>query len=107
MACGKLSRQRRDNLRRKNPMAQRRAAIKKQRVDKKRRLHNIIIKTALKKSIKNFQSLLAEKKIEEAKKALKDVISKLDKAAKKKVLHKNTAQRRISRLTRGLFKASR
>ena len=88
-------------------MAQRRMAIKKQRVDKKRRLHNLIIKTALKKSIKNFQVLLAAKKIDEAKNALKDVISKLDKAAKKSVLHKNTARRKISRLTKGIFKAGR
>ena len=88
-------------------MAQRRSAIKKHRVDIKRHLRNQIIKNALKKSIKNFQTLLAEKKTEEAKKALKDVVSKLDKAAKKKILHKNTAQRKVSRLSKRLFKTGR
>ena len=80
-------------------MPRRRTSIKKQRVDKKRRLRNLRIKRELKESLKNFQSLLLEKKKEEAKALLKKIYAQLDKAAKKKIMHSNTASRRKSRLT--------
>ncbi len=88
-------------------MPQRKTALKKLRVDKKRHLRNLIIKTDLKKGIKKFQALLSSKKLQEAKSALIEIISKLDKAAKKNILHKNTARRKISRLSKRLNKASR
>lgn len=80
-------------------MPQRKCAVKRLRVDKKRRLHNIKIKNDLKKSLKKLQSLLAAKNSEEAKQALKEAVSKLDKASRKGIISKNTASRRKSRLT--------
>ncbi|MDD5005083.1 MAG: 30S ribosomal protein S20 [Candidatus Omnitrophica bacterium] len=80
-------------------MPQRKCAAKRLRVDKKRRLRNIRIKEDLKKSLKKLQSLLAAKNIEEVKKALKEAISKLDKAVSKGLLSKNTASRKKSRLS--------
>lgn len=83
-----------------------RSALKRLRVDKKRRLRNLRIKQELKKAIKKFQALLSAKNIEEAKAVLKKVYSRLDKAAKKKIVHPKTADRKKSRLMLRLIKAA-
>lgn len=87
-------------------MPKRRNALKRIRQDKKRRLHNLKIKHELKKTIKKFQALIAAKNINEAKALLNKVFSRLDKAAKKKIIHPNTADRRKSRLTQRLSGAA-
>jgi small subunit ribosomal protein S20 len=87
-------------------MPNRRAAIKRLRVDKKRRLRNIKIKNELKKTLKKFQALLSAKNINEAKATLGKVYSLLDKAAKKKIIHPNTANRKKARLARKTLKAA-
>lgn len=88
-------------------MAKRRTAVKRQRVDKKRRLHNVKIKQQLKKTLKSFQALLSAKNISEAKSLLGKVYSLLDKAAKKRIIHPNTANRKKARLTKKLIKGSK
>ena len=85
-------------------MPRRRQSLKAQRQTKKRHSHNTRIKTTLKKTIKELNLQLEAKKIEEAKKTLKETISKLAKAAKKGIVHKNTARRKISRLSRKVAK---
>ena len=87
-------------------MPQRKCAAKRLRADKKRRLRNTRIKGDLKRSLKKLQSLLAAKKVDEAKKALKEAISKLDRAVSKGLLNKNTVSRRKSRLSIRLNKIS-
>lgn len=87
-------------------MPKQRSALKRLRVDKKRRLRNIKIKQELKKTLKKFQALISAKNTEEAKALLKKVYSQLDKAAKKKIIHPRTASRRKSRLTLKLIKAA-
>lgn len=87
-------------------MPRRRTSIKKTRADKKKRLRNLKIKQQLKKTIKKFQALLSAKKIEEAKTILKNVFSQLDKAAKKRVIHPKTANRKKSRLAKRLIKTT-
>ncbi|MDD5617998.1 MAG: 30S ribosomal protein S20 [Candidatus Omnitrophica bacterium] len=87
-------------------MPQRKCAVKRLRVDKKRRLRNIHIVGDLRKSLKTFQSLLAAKNIAEAKKSLLETISKLDKAVSKGIIKKNTANRKKSRLSLKLNKTS-
>jgi len=87
-------------------MPQRKCAAKRLRADKKRRLRNARIKGDLKRSLKKLQSLLAAQKVEEAKKALKETSSKLDKAVSKGLITKNIANRRKSRLTIRLNKIS-
>lgn len=79
-------------------MPQRKCALKAMRADKKKRLHNLKIKDNIKKLMKNFGKLISAKKIDEAKKILPSIMSSLDKAAKKKIIHANTAKRKISRL---------
>jgi small subunit ribosomal protein S20 len=62
-------------------------------------MHNLDIKTELKKTLKNFTQKAAAKK-ETAAELLKDVYKKLDKAAKRNVIHKKTAARRKAKFAR-------
>ena len=87
-------------------MANRRAAVKSLRVDEKRHSHNQMIRRELKKTLKKFQVLLNEKNAAEAKKLFQKVSSLLDKAAKKRVIHSNTANRNKSRLAKRLLKTA-
>lgn len=81
------------------------SAFKEQRKAKKRHLKNIRVTSEIKTLNKKFLTLLDEKKIEDAKKLLQQLISKLDNAASKKIIHKKTASRKKSRLMRRLNKA--
>ncbi|MEW6074884.1 MAG: 30S ribosomal protein S20 [Candidatus Omnitrophota bacterium] len=87
-------------------MPRRKAAVKRIRVDKKKHLRNLTVKNELKKAIKKFQNLLVSKNIAEAKTFLKKVFSLFDKAAKKRVIHPNTASRKKSRLSKRLLKTT-
>ena len=79
-------------------MPKRRAAVKRLRVDKKRHQRNLIIKREIKKALKKFQALFLAKNLTEAKASLGKIYSLLDKAAQKKIIHPNTANRKKSRL---------
>lgn len=87
-------------------MPRRRTSLKRNRANKKRHLRNLKIRQQLKKTIKKLQALLSAKKTEEAKAVLKQVFAQLDKAAKKRVIHSNTADRKKSRLAKRLGKAA-
>jgi small subunit ribosomal protein S20 len=87
-------------------MPKRKAAVKRLRVDKKRHLRNLKIKNELKKTLKKLQALLSAKNTNEAKANLGKVFSLLDKAAKKKIIHPNTANRKKSRLARKVLKSA-
>lgn len=86
-------------------MPRRRTSLKKRRVDKKRHLRNLKIKQELKKSLKKVQALISSKSITEAKALLAKVFSQLDKAAKKRIIHPATANRKKSRLSKRLLKS--
>ncbi|NQS99643.1 MAG: 30S ribosomal protein S20 [Candidatus Omnitrophica bacterium] len=81
------------------------SAFKELRKAKKRHLKNIRTISGLKTLNKKFLQLLDKKEIEQAKKVLQQLISSLDKAVTKKIIHKNTASRRKSRLMRKANKA--
>lgn len=85
-------------------MPQRRTSIKDLRKSEKRRLHNLDIKTDLKKTVKKFVAA-ADKKSTDAKELLKTVYKKMDKAAKRNIMHKNTAARRKARFAKLLAAA--
>jgi small subunit ribosomal protein S20 len=87
-------------------LPQRKTAAKRLRVDRKKRLHNLKIKTELKKTIKKFLSLLLAKKLDEAKEIFKQVVVKLDKAVNKGIIHKNTAARKKSRFSKKLARTA-
>ena len=70
------------------------------RSDKKRNERNQSIISDLKTRIRKFDSLTSKKKPGDLDSVLKGLISKIDKAASKGVIHKNKASRLISRLTK-------
>lgn len=80
-------------------MAHRRSSIKKIRVDKRRRENNVRVISELKTAARALNTALLSKKKEEATKVSRTYFSKLDKAVKKGILHKNKASRRKSRLS--------
>jgi len=73
----------------------------------KKRSRNLSYKNKIKELVKKFRNLIAEKKINEAKKLLPQVHKILDKAAKKRVIKKNTASRKKSRMARLLKRAEK
>ena len=81
-------------------MPQRNSAKKELRKNYKRRMENLDVKTDLRKTIKKFLLSVATKNKPDAGNNLKVVYRKLDKAAKRNVMHKNTAARRKSRYSR-------
>ena len=83
------------------------AAYKDLRKAKKRHFANIAARSELKTLIKSFQSLLANKKMDEARKALSGLVSKIDRAASKGMIKKNSASRKISRLMKKLSSSSK
>ena len=87
-------------------MPKRRAAVKRLRVDKKRHQRNLIIKREIKKALKKFQALFIAKNLIEAKASLGKIYSLLDKAAQKKIMHPNTANRKKSRLASKVSKTA-
>lgn len=76
------------------------SALKRYRQSERRRLRNRAIKSAFKPLIKKVLISIGNEDREGAKVALTGVIKVLNKAASKDVIHKNTASRRISRLTK-------
>ena len=80
-------------------MPQRRTAIKDLRRSHTRHMRNLDIKTDLKKTVKKFLTATKDKKPDTAE-LLKLLYQKMDKAAKRKVMHKKTAARRKSRFAK-------
>ena len=80
-------------------MPQRRTAIKDLRNSHTKHMQNLDIRTDLKKTIKKFTTAIADKKAD-SKAALNELYKKMDKAAKRKVMHKKTAARRKSRFAK-------
>jgi small subunit ribosomal protein S20 len=87
-------------------MPRRKTSVKSTRVNKRKHLRNLKVKVQLKKTIKTFQELLLAKDLAQAKTLISKVFSQLDKAAKKKIIHPKTADRRKSRLMRRLGKSA-
>jgi small subunit ribosomal protein S20 len=81
-------------------MAITKSAKKAIRQSLRRKKQNSTYKNKIKTLIKEFQVLVLNKKLDEAKKMLPKIYQALDKAAKVNVLKKNTASRKKSRLTK-------
>lgn len=79
-----------------------RSAYKELRKSRKRHVRNISTVSELKTAVKRFEKLLLDKKTEEAKEFLKNLLSKIDRAASKGIIHRKTAHRKASRLSRRL-----
>jgi len=68
------------------------------RVTAKNTLRNKIVNGVVKSAIKKTREAVTAGKIDEAQETLKKAIKALDKAAQKKVIKRNTAARKKSRL---------
>lgn len=80
------------------------SAKKKVSVIARRKQENRYVKSTMATMIKNFREAV-KTDVAKAEDMLKDVISYIDSAESKGVIHKNNASRRISRLNTLLFKA--
>lgn len=80
-------------------MADHASPIKYARKSKKRHTRNQLVISSLKTVVKKMNAALASNKLDEAKALLDKATSAFDRAVTKGVLHRNTASRRISRLT--------
>jgi small subunit ribosomal protein S20 len=76
------------------------SAEKRHRQSEERRLRNKSARSAVRTSAKKFMVLAQKKELAEAEAALKDMIKKLDSAAGKGIIKKNTAARKKSRMQR-------
>jgi small subunit ribosomal protein S20 len=76
------------------------SAAKRVRITKKRTERNRRIKSTVRTAIRRFQEAMAGENREEAQMKLRRALVIIDKAVTKGVLHKNTAARKKSRLTK-------
>ncbi|MBW2574664.1 MAG: 30S ribosomal protein S20 [Deltaproteobacteria bacterium] len=81
-------------------MANYKSAIKRARQNEKRRLRNKSLKTRIKNIVKDVRLAVSEQSNEAALNKLDIAKSIIDNAAKKGVIHRKTASRKISRLSR-------
>lgn len=81
-------------------MANIKSAKKRILVNDKKNLRNRSIKSALKTAIKKFDAAVAQGDKEQVASLLPSVISAVDKAAAKGVMHKNTANRKKAELSK-------
>jgi len=86
-------------------MANIKSAKKRISVIKNKTVYNRRVKSSLKGVIKNFYSALAAEDLDLAKEKLVLAEKKLMQAAAKGTIHKNTASRKVSRLTLAYNKA--
>jgi len=81
-------------------LANHKSALKRARQNELSRLRNKAVKTRLKSIVKNVRSSAEESPNEDVSAKLIAAQSLIDKASKKGVIHKKTAARKISRLSK-------
>lgn len=81
-------------------MPQRHSGVKELRKNRKNKMRNLDIKTDLKLTIKKYLISIKDKNTQESQTNLKLVHKKLDKAAKRNILAKNTVARRKSNFSK-------
>ena len=87
-------------------MASHDSALKAHRQNVKRRDHNRQMRTRLRGALRDIRAAIDAEDPAQVKDALRDTISLVDKMAKKKLIHKNTAGRYKSRLALRVAKKS-
>jgi small subunit ribosomal protein S20 len=83
-------------------MANIKSAIKRIRTSEKRRVRNAAVRSTVRTSLKGARTAIEGGQVDQARSTLLHTIQVLDKAVTKGVIHKNTAARKKSRLTRQL-----
>lgn len=87
-------------------MANHKSAEKRNRQRPKRRARNIHHLSTMRTFMKRVRKALDGKDLEVAQSALPQAITAITKAASKGVIHRNTASRYVSRLTRAVARAA-
>lgn len=85
-------------------MANHKSALKRARQNEIRRMRNKAVKTNVKTVVKDVRLSISENAPEAALQKLDTAKSVISKAAKKGVIHKKTAARKISRLAKSITK---
>ncbi len=85
-------------------MANHKSAWKRIRQNVKRRARNNHYKTFMRNKVKAVRKAVSDGDVEAARAALAGAISALDRVASKGVIHRNTAARSISRLSKAVHK---
>jgi len=80
-------------------LANHKSAIKRARQSEEQRVRNRSRKTRMKNAIRSLDEAIAGKSPEKAAEELKKAASTIARTASKGVIHRNTAARKISRLT--------
>ena len=83
-------------------MANLKSAKKRVRVNEKKTLRNKAVKTRVKSAIKDVEVAVAASDKDLAQTSLTNAISQIGRGVSKGVYHKNTAARRVSRLTKAV-----
>ena len=83
-------------------MANIKSAIKRNRQNEKRRLHNRHYRGGARTFVRKARLAIESGDLEAAREATKTAVSALDKAAEKGIIHKNNASRRKGRLMKQL-----
>jgi len=76
------------------------SAIKKAKQSEERRVRNAHVKTTMKTQIKKALAVIETNDKDNSGAFLKSAISSINKAASKRVIHKNNAARKVSRLSK-------
>lgn len=87
-------------------MANHKSALKRARQSETRRLRNRGYKTRIKNAVKDVRSAVADNAPEQAQAKLRTAVSILQKTASKGVIKRQTASRKISRLSRQVHQLS-
>ncbi len=85
-------------------MANHKSAVKRARQNEIRRMRNKAVKTRVKTVVKEVRLAIDEKAPETAPLKLNTAKSVIDKAARKGIISKKTAARKVSRLSRNINK---
>ncbi|MDX9870844.1 MAG: 30S ribosomal protein S20 [Clostridia bacterium] len=87
-------------------MANIKSALKRAQIARVRTVKNAAYKSMMKTSIRRFETSLKDNNPDTAKDTLKKALRIIDKLAGKGIIHKNTAARKKSQLTRKLNKTA-
>lgn len=80
-------------------MAEHASALKQERSSRRRHERNRAVLSSLKTWVKKLNTALSAKKPDEARSLLFKTTSAFDRAVSKGIIHRNTASRKVSRLT--------
>ena len=83
-------------------MANSKQAEKRNRQNVARRLHNRSFRSRMRTAIKRLRTAVAGNDVESAQKLLPETLKVIDSTAQKNIIHRNTAARYKSRLTKAV-----